>query len=145
VTRQPIINPLSRRPAKKMPAHVAAWRRQGTNDNVDHIFGGRHAGSRRFSSKIISLAHRATPTRATPQWPQASRCNSAARFTCCNAPCCVIPKLARLRELMADEVTLARAWHENQPSDRPRGASTVEALMMGLRARHCGAGPRNRG
>jgi hypothetical protein len=42
-------------------------------------------------------------------------------------------ELARLRGLMADDVTLERAWHEiNHPADRAT-ASTVEALMFSLR------------
>ena len=40
-------------------------------------------------------------------------------------------ELARLRELMADNVTLERAWHETHPADRA-AASTVEALMLAL-------------
>ena len=44
-------------------------------------------------------------------------------------------ELARLRGLMADDVTLERAWHEiNHPTDRA-AASTVEALMLALRER----------
>jgi len=41
--------------------------------------------------------------------------------------------LARLRRLMDDNVSLDRAWHEL--NDRPSGAaaSTVEALVFGLR------------
>src|SRR5262245_57791397 len=42
-------------------------------------------------------------------------------------------RLTRLRELMADDVTFERAWHEiNHPTDRA-AARTVEALMLGLR------------
>ena len=42
-------------------------------------------------------------------------------------------ELARLRELMADNVTLERAWHEiKRPTDRA-AASTVEALVFALR------------
>src|SRR6516164_3052884 len=45
------------------------------------------------------------------------------------------PRLERLRRLMADDVTLERAWHEiNHPTDRA-AASTVEALMLALRER----------
>ena len=41
-------------------------------------------------------------------------------------------ELARLRELMADNVTLERAWHEiNHPADRA-AASTFEALDASL-------------
>jgi hypothetical protein len=48
-------------------------------------------------------------------------------------------QLARLRELMADNVTLERAWHEiNHPADRA-AASTVEALMLALRERGAAA------
>ena len=48
-------------------------------------------------------------------------------------------ELARLRELMADNVTLERAWHEiNHPADRA-AASTVEALMFALRERGAAA------
>src|SRR5262249_46150892 len=47
-------------------------------------------------------------------------------------------ELARPRELMADEVTLERAWHEiNHPTDRA-AASTVEVLMA-LRERSTAA------
>ena len=56
MTRQPIINPLSRRPAKKMP-HVAAWRRQGTNDNVDHNKPGSQSDANaRDAAVAASLA-----------------------------------------------------------------------------------------
>jgi hypothetical protein len=45
------------------------------------------------------------------------------------------PRLERLRRLMADDVTLERAWHEiNHPTDRA-AASTIEALMFALRER----------
>jgi hypothetical protein len=48
-------------------------------------------------------------------------------------------ELARLRGLMADNVTLERAWHEiNHPTDRA-AASTVEALMLALRERGAAA------
>jgi hypothetical protein len=42
---------------------------------------------------------------------------------------------ARLRELIAGNVALERAWHEiNHPTDRA-AASMVDALMLGLRQR----------
>jgi hypothetical protein len=48
-------------------------------------------------------------------------------------------ELARLRGLMADNVTLERAWHEiNRPTDCA-AASTVEALMLALRERGAAA------
>jgi hypothetical protein len=48
-------------------------------------------------------------------------------------------ELARLRGLMAEDVTLERAWHEtNQPTGRA-AASTVEALMLALRERGAAA------
>jgi hypothetical protein len=44
-------------------------------------------------------------------------------------------ELARLRRLMADDVTLERAWHEiNHPTGRA-AESTVDALMRALRER----------
>ena len=48
-------------------------------------------------------------------------------------------ELTRLRELMADNVMLERAWHEiKRPTDRA-AASTVEALMLALRERGAAA------
>jgi hypothetical protein len=45
------------------------------------------------------------------------------------------PRLERLRRLMDDDVSIERAWHEiNHPTNRA-AASTVEALMLGLRDR----------
>jgi hypothetical protein len=43
-------------------------------------------------------------------------------------------RLAQLRRLMADDVSLERAWHElNNTRSRPTPAATVEALMFSLR------------
>jgi hypothetical protein len=49
----------------------------------------------------------------------------------------VDPRIAWLRSLMADDVSLERAWHElNAAHFRGRAAqSTVEALMYSLRER----------
>jgi hypothetical protein len=49
------------------------------------------------------------------------------------------PRLERLRRLMADDISLERAWHEiNHPTERA-AASTVEALMLALRERGAAA------
>jgi hypothetical protein len=46
-----------------------------------------------------------------------------------------VPRFKRLCRLMDDDVSIERAWHEiNHPTDRAV-ASTVEALMLGLRER----------
>ena len=59
---------------------------------------------------------------------------SASAFTSYTAD-----ELTRLRELMADNVMLERAWHEiKRPTDRA-AASTVEALMLALRERGAAA------
>ena len=49
----------------------------------------------------------------------------------------VDPRLAKLRELMADDVSLAEAWYKlNVAAQHGRAASaTVEALMYSLRER----------
>ena len=40
--------------------------------------------------------------------------------------------LARLRRLMADDISIDRAWHELE-TDRPATKATVDALMFSLR------------
>jgi hypothetical protein len=60
----------------------------------------------------------------------AKLCREADEKQRCKLP---DPRLERLRRLMADEVTLERAWHEvNHPTDRA-AASTIEVLMFSLR------------
>jgi hypothetical protein len=68
-----------------------------------------------------------------PGWREAALDYHKARDGCVSIASYAPEHLARLRRLMDDSISLDRAWHEL--NDRPSGAaaSTVEALMFGLR------------
>jgi hypothetical protein len=77
----------------------------------------------------------ADDTWAAPTWREAAFQYHKARGNRVSIAPYTPEHLARLRRLMADNVSLDRAWHELNGRASGAAASTVEALVFALRSR----------
>jgi hypothetical protein len=111
-------------------------------DRVQEITAAAFAAVRDDLLKFEDIE--AEPTFADDAWSAPGWCDAAVdyhkdRGDRVSVRPYTADELARLRERMADNVTLERAWQEiNHPTDRAT-ASTLEALMFGLRERGAAA------